>query len=61
MSDLLALAVEARGGMLRWDEFKALRTASCQSTARSGASRSSRVCSPEPVLVSLDFGRMTFN
>jgi hypothetical protein len=26
MSDLLALAVEAHGGMQRWDEFKALRT-----------------------------------
>lgn len=26
MSDLLALAVEAHGGMQRWDEFKTLRT-----------------------------------
>ena len=26
MSDLLALAVEAHGGLKRWDEFKTLRT-----------------------------------
>jgi len=26
MSDLLAFAVEAHGGLPRWDEFKTLRT-----------------------------------